>query len=425
MQHHPLLLSLGTLLIALLLNGSAAAQPNDDSRLDWFNEARYGLFIHWGPYSVAARGEWVMNRERIPLNEYRTKYAENFKAEKYDPAAWMKLAKQAGMKYVVLTARHHDGYCLWDTQTTDFNAVKVGPGRDLIRPYVEAAREAGIKVGIYLSYADWAHPDYPGAYHRGFPRKWPEGTQAAQARFHDHVTAQLRELMTDYGKIDILWWDGVYPRPADGGGLNQLARELQPDILINDRNGKPFDFKTSEQSVGSGGDVAIESCLTLNDHAWGYHAGERWKTPHEVLSLLLKATAGGGNLLLNVAPRADGTIPVEARNILTTTGAWLARNREFLSNSDRSTFSWNNWGTITTKGSRIYLHMLYSPGAELCVADFRNPVRSARYLDSGENVPFEQEGDRLFLRGLPVPLADPLATTIVLEVEGTPEPIQP
>ena len=154
--------------------------PQTD-RVAWFNEARYGMFIHWGAYSVAARGEWVMNRERIPLDEYTHRYVDRFAAERYDPAAWAQLARAAGMGYVVLTARHHDGFALWDTQTRPFNAAKLGPKRDLVRPFVQAVRDAGLRVGLYYSVADWTHPDYPGPFERDWPTGWRD--QAARRRF--------------------------------------------------------------------------------------------------------------------------------------------------------------------------------------------------------------------------------------------------
>jgi alpha-L-fucosidase len=389
------------------------------SHLDWFHAARYGMFVHWGPYSVAGRGEWALNREGIPFEEYTDRYVRHFTTEQYDPAAWAALAREAGMKYIVLTTRHHDGFCLWDTKTTDFNAVRLGPRRDLVRPFVEAARTAGLKVGFYYSVADWHHPAYPGAYNRDWPTKWPD--EAARQRFVAFYRAQLDELMTQYGTVDILWYDGAIPAPLDGTAANQRVKQLQPGILINERNGEPFDFAVAEQSVKPK-TGAWESCLTLNDH-WGYHDGDHdWKTPRDVIRNLLTVAGKGGNLLLNVGPRGDGTIPAESACILRVAGEWLRRNGEFLPNSSVSPFSWNLCAPLTTNGNRVYVHLMHSPGSEFCLAEIKNQVLAARYVATGQPVPFEQRGDRLFLRDLQ--LTDPIATTIRLDVAGKPEPIR-
>ncbi|MBN1673624.1 MAG: alpha-L-fucosidase [Kiritimatiellae bacterium] len=386
----------------------------------WFTEARYGMFIHWGAYAVAGRGEWVLNRERIPYSEYTAKYVKRWRARKYDPAEWAALAARAGMKYLVLTTRHHDGFALWDTKTSEFNAVRMGPKRDLLRPYVEAVRAAGLKVGFYYSVADWGHPDYPGPYFRDWPKQWPD--EERRQRFVQYYRAQLEELMTGYGKIDLLWYDGCIPGPLDGAAANARVKELQPGILINERNGAPFDFACQEQSLKAKAGV-WESCMTLNDN-WGYHAGDNnWKDARTVIRMLLTVAGKGGNLLLNVGPKPDGTIPPRSVRILEQAGAWLERNREFLPDSSRSPFSWNNSGLVTTRGRRVYVHLFNSPGKDFCLAEIGNKVLAARRLESGEPVAFEQAGDRLFLKGLPRPLPDPIATTVALDVEGDPRPL--
>lgn len=393
------------------------------SNLDWFNAARYGMFIHWGAYSVAARGEWVLNRENIPFDEYTERYVANFTAENYDPSTWVELAKAAGMGYVVLTTRHHDGFCLWNTRTTDFKATKLGPGRDLVWPFAEAVRAAGLKLGFYYSVADWSHPDYPGAYRRDWPLEW--GSELGHQSFVAYYYAQLEELMTQYGKVDLLWYDGCIPQPTDGEEINRRIKGWQPGILINERNGEPFDIHCSEQAIKPGPEgSAWEACLTLNDN-WGYHAGDdNWKNPRKVIQMLTETASQGGNLLLNVGPRGDGTIPEESVQILTEAGDWIRRNGEFLPHSGRSPFSWNNWGRITVKGNTVYLHIWNGTGPELCLAEIQNRVLSARLVDGGGPVNFAQHGNRLFLRGLPHPLTDPIATTIALEVEGEPTALQ-
>ncbi len=390
----------------------------------WFQEAHYGMFVHWGPYAVAGRGEWVMNRERIPAAEYREKYVQNFRAENYDPAAWVRLAVEAGMKYVVLTTRHHDGFCLWDTKTSENNAMNFGPRRDLLRPFADAVRAAGLKLGFYYSGADWTHPDYPDA----FARDWAKGWQSPEhrARFIAYYKAQLRELMTQYGKVDLLWYDGCSPADMREPAANLMVRELQPHIMINNRNGEPCDFQCSEQTIKPAAEgTPWEACMTLNDN-WGYHASDRnWKRAGDVLGMLLETRKSGGNLLLNVGPKADGTIPAETVAILREAGAWIRRHEEIFPGVDRSPFTWNNSSKLTVRGNTIYVNFEKVGPREMCVADIRNRVLSARHVGSGRAIPFEQrmnEG-RLFLRELPGREEEPLVATIALAVEGKPQSI--
>lgn len=395
------------------------------SKLDWFNEARLGMFIHWGPYAVAARGEWVANRERIPYEEYVEHYVDKWHAEHYDPEGWVALAKEAGAKYIVLTTRHHDGFALFDTKTTEFNAVAMGPKKDLVAPFAEAVRKAGLKLGFYFSPGAWFHPDYGGP-HR---RDWPEDADFVDGqakRFIGFWREQIRELMTNYGKIDLLWYDGAIPLCVRSAEANEEVYKLQPDIIINDRNGHPYDFQTSEQKIMAAEEgIAWEACVTLNGN-WGYHAGDDWyKTPKEVVRTLLETAKNGGNLLLNVGPKADGSLPEKSVELLKSLGAWLSRNRAFLPFSGRTPFTWNNTVAHTVKDNHLYLHFINEPFGNFCFADLKNKVVSAKFLATGEAVSFEQKGDRLFLRGLPTPLPDYPLTTIDIECEGAPESAHP
>jgi len=378
------------------------------------------MFIHWGAYSAAARGEWVYNRERIGKEEYLEKYVKNFKAENYNPDEWTQLAKDVGMKYVVLTAKHHDGFCLWNTKTTDYNAAIFGPKKDLVAEYVNAVRRAGLKVGIYYSPADWAHPDYPDAYSRDWPLVWDD--EVKRKRFVAFYTEQLRELMTNYGKIDILWYDGCLPQPLDGNEVNAMVRSLQPEILISARNGSPYDFSVCEQAIVPPKDDRLwEACMTLNDN-WGYHAGDSdYKSPREVVKMLLSVAQGGGNLLLNVGPKSDGTIPEQSVEILEKVGKWLKVNGDAIYGSEKSPFSHSPSHMITVKGNRIYIHVIKRL-SEICVAEIKNPIKRMFLLQNGEDCQFNQtEEGRLFVSGIPD--TEGTAVTLVCETEGKPEPI--
>ncbi len=390
----------------------------------WFNQARYGMFIHWGAYSAAARGEWVSNRERIPKEEYIRLYVDNFRAEQYDPSAWAALAKDAGMGYAVLTTRHHDGFALWPTKADDFHAGRLGPKRDLVGPFVEAFRSAGLKVGFYYSPASWFHPDYPGAYYRDWPGDSDWRDEEARLRFIEFYRAQLIELMKDYGKIDYLWYDGCIPNNLQSQVVNEEVLRLQPDILINERNGPPSHVHISEQAIKPGPKGQLwEACMTLNRN-WGYHAGDyHWKNAASIIQMLCETANKGGNLLLNIGPKADGSVPEESAKMLHQAGDWLKRNGASIYGTEHCPFSWNNWGLLTMRGNKVYLIVICSPGKTLCLAEVKNRVLSARYLDGGGEISFQQEKDRLFLHDLVDPLPDPLGTVIEIEVEGYPEPL--
>jgi len=311
--------------------------------MQWWHEARYGMFIHWGVYSIPARGEWVMYQEHIPADEY-ARLSKRFGPKKYDPDEWVALAKQAGMKYMVMTSRHHDGFSLFHTQVSDFSAPKTAAKRDLIREYVEACHRGGMRVGFYYSLLDWRYP----AYFRG-PKGDPQGWQ----ELVDYVHAQVRELCTNYGKIDLLWYDGGWPYTAEdwrSKELNAMVRGLQPAIIINNRSQLPEDYDTPEQHIrASEAGRAWESCMTLND-SWGYNAADdNWKTAKQVLKNLLTCVSSGGNLLLNVGPKPDGTIPKESVDVLRKVGRWLRRNGGSVYGTERSPFGGTSTGLTTLK----------------------------------------------------------------------------
>ncbi|KYH40438.1 MAG: alpha-L-fucosidase [Candidatus Bathyarchaeota archaeon B26-2] len=383
---------------------------------EWFNQARFGMFIHWGVYSILARGEWVRLIERIPSSEYEA-LAWKFKPKNYRPEEWVELAQDAGMKYMVLTTRHHDGFSLFDSEVSDFTAPKTGAKRDLVAEYVEACKERDMKVGFYYSLLDWRYP----AYFKG-PKADPEGWN----EFLEYVHTQVKELCTNYGKIDVLWYDGGWPWTAEdwrSAELNAMVRRLQPGILINNRSKLPEDFDTPEQRIGPPSDPnrMWETCMTMNDN-WGYSAGDRnWKTVRQLIQNLVRCASGAGNYLLNVGPRADGTIPEPSVKRLRRIGAWMRVNGESIYGSERCPFRGGMVGLTTAKGNTAYLHVFRWPGREITVAYVKNKVLSARILATGQEVEVTQKGDRVFLRGLPKRPPDPYDTVIAMELDGKPE----
>src|SRR5215475_13168039 len=245
---------------------SPAVQADRARRMQWWHQARFGMFIHWGLYSVLGRHERVMENEGIPVAEYGP-LAKRFNPKPNAARAWAKLARQAGQKYMVMTTKHHEGFFQWDTKLTGYCAAKQGPGRDLVREYVEAARAEGLRVGFYYSLMDWHHPDGARC----------ATDDDARKRFVAYIHGQILELLSNYGKIDVLWYDVAWPLDADqwqSEKMNKMVFSLQPDIIVNNRNGLPGDFSTPEQRIEAAkGGVAWESCMTLNE-SWGYHKAD-------------------------------------------------------------------------------------------------------------------------------------------------------
>jgi alpha-L-fucosidase len=395
--------------------------PSDaEKRLRWWRQARFGMFIHWGLYSLLERGEWVMHEERIPKAEYAL-LAQRFNPRRYNPDEWVALAQAAGMKYMVLTSRHHDGFCLWDTATTDYCAPKTAAGRDLLGEYVAACRRAGMRVGFYYSLLDWRWP----AYWLG-PEKAPE----AWAEFVAYVHAQVLELVTKYGKLDILWYDGGWPWTAEhwqAEKLNAMVRERQPHIIINNRSGLPEDFGTPEQHIRAEA-RAWEACMTIDELWWGWHPGDpNLKSPMQLVRNLVQCVAQGGNFLLNVGPKADGTIPAVQAARLRAVGEWLAVNGESIygCGAPCGGLTFRHFGWVTACGKNLYLHVLYWCGPQLVLGGLVSKVKRASLLATGEELTVKQEGERTIISGLPKKAPDPLDTVLKLEVVGEPRAVAP
>jgi len=383
---------------------------------EWFDQARFGMFVHWGVYSILARGEWVRLIERIPSVKYE-KLAWRFNPKNYHPEEWVDLAQEAGMKYMVLTTRHHDGFSLFDSGVSDFTAPKTAAKRDLIAEYVEACRKKGMRIGFYYSLLDWRYP----AYFSG-PKKDPEGWKA----FLEYVHTQVRELCTDYGKIDVLWYDGGWPWTAEdwrSAELNATVRKLQPEILINNRSRLSEDFETPEQHIAAPSDPKRmwESCMTMNDN-WGYSAGDRnWKSTRQLIYNLASCASGAGNYLLNVGPRAGGNIPLPSIRRLKEIGKWMQFNGESIYGSERSPIQGGMIGLTTAKGNTLHLHVFRWPGKEATIACVKSKVISAHIVANEQEVAITQKEDRVFLQNLPKKAPDRYDSVIAIELDSKPE----
>lgn len=380
-----------------------------DQRTKWFLEDRFGLFIHWGLYAIPARGEWVRSFEKISNQEYQP-YFEEFNPTHYNPKDWAKVAKAAGQKYAVLTTKHHDGFCLFDSQLTDYKATNTLAKRDLVKEYVEAFREEGLKVGFYFSIIDWYHNDYPAFGDRQHPMRDQSDFKDKEIDFDkylDYMHGQVKELLTRYGKIDIMWFDFSYDDMTGekwkATELVKMVRELQPDIIIDNRLGGNIksaqpeiyagDFYSPEQIIPPQGilnevgeQVPWEACITLNDH-WGYHAKDQnYKSAKQVIRTLVECVSKNGNLLLNVGPDAKGIIPEESIEILAEVGKWMDRNGESIYGCKAADLPKPEWGRYTQKGNTLYAHVYDRGIGPIYFAGLKDRIKKARLLADGSEL---------------------------------------
>ncbi len=388
-----------------------------ESRMKWFTQARFGMFIHWGLYAIPARGEWVRNFEEMPESEYLP-YFDEFDPVDYDPRAWVRAAKAAGMQYAVLTAKHHDGFCLFDSALTEFKSTRTKLGRDVVRDFLEACRAEGLKAGLYYSLLDWHHPDYPHLGDGKHPmRNHPECSNEGRdfSRYLDYMHAQVRELCENYGKIDILWFDFSYDDmrgPAwRAEELVDMVRTLQPGVIIDNRlevSGEGFgslyecnptpwhgDFVSPEQMIPprglqdvQGQDLYWEACVTMNG-SWGYCAKDRRFKPADLLiKKLVECVSKGGNLLLNVGPDARGNIPPESLDRLAAIGRWMGLNRRSILGCGKAKLDKPDFGRITRNGKHLYFHVYENTLGPLPLLGLRrDEIKAIRYLATGAEIP--------------------------------------
>ena len=387
-----------------------------EKRVEWFRNARFGMFIHWGLYSIPGRGEWVRSNEQMPEEDYLP-YFESFTAKDFDPAAWARAAKQAGMEYVVMTAKHHDGFCLFDSRLTEFKSTNTPFGRDAVKEFVEAVRAEGLKVGLYFTLIDWHHPDYPHYGDNFHPMRHNpafENSGRDFTRYFDYMHGQIREICTNYGKLDLLWFDFAYGdlrgEAWRGTELVSMVRTLQPDVLIDNRievsgegfgslyqcDPKPYhgDFVTPEKFIPpqgirdvQGNPMVWEACITMNNN-WGYCPEDKhFKSAPLLIKKLVECVSKGGNMILNVGPDGDGNIPEESLEILSQIGNWMGKNGESIKNCGPAGLDKPEFGRITRNGDRLYFHIYENTlGALPLLGVKKEDVRSMRLLGSDQSV---------------------------------------
>jgi alpha-L-fucosidase len=375
-------------------------------RLEWWTDARFGMFIHWGLYAQAARHEWVKKRERISDEDYQ-KYFVHFNPDLFDPANWAKKAKAAGMKYAVITSKHHEGFCMFESKFTDYNIMNTPYGRDILREWVDAFRTEGLGIGFYYSLIDWHHPEYT------IDRVHPQsaGTQKEydklnegrdMAVYREYLKNQVGEILTNYGKIDILWLDYSFPGQFGKGRedwgsveLMKMVRELQPEIIVNDRADLKdywggWDFTTPEQfKVQSwpevdGEKIPWETCQTFSG-SWGYYRDEHtWKDNKQLLVLLIESVSKGGNLLLNVGPTARGTFDSRADEALVGMGEWMKYNSRSIYGCTQAPVEFeapdHTLLTYNPETNRLYIHLLDYPLQNFLLRGFKDKIKYAQFL---------------------------------------------
>ncbi len=438
------------LLMASLLAVTQTAAPQlpketeaqKTQRLKWWTDARFGMFIHWGLYALPARHEWVKNMERMTNDQYQ-KYFELFDPDLYDPHEWAKMAKAAGMKYVVLTAKHHEGFCLFDSKFTDYKSTNTPYGKDLVKEYVEAFRAEGLKVGFYYSLIDWHHPDY--TIDRNHPQRQESDTAYTRLnkgrdmnKYREYIKNQVRELLTNYGEISIIWFDFSFPGKNgkgradwDSENLLKLARSLQPGIIVDDRLDlgdveggwdfiSPEQVKVAKWPEINGKRVPWETCQTFSG-SWGYYRDETsWKSPAQLLDLLIESVSKGGNLLLNVGPTARGVFDYRAQDRLKSIGEWMKYNSRSIYGCTEAPEEYNvpanTLLTFNPVTNRLYIHLLVYPMGSLTLNGMAGKIKYIQFLHDASEIRFSPAGDNKNDLVLQLPILKPRSEIPVLEV---------
>jgi alpha-L-fucosidase len=411
-----------------------------EARMKWWTEARFGMFIHWGSYALAARHEWVKNNEHITDEEYQ-KYFEHFNPDLYDPKEWARIARNAGMKYFVITTKHHEGFCLWDSKYTDYKATNTPYGKDLIKPLVKAMRDEGLRVGFYYSLLDWHHPEYPlDKFHPMFNN--PEFREKAKNRdikkYTEYLHNQVRELLTEFGQIDCLFMDFSFPG-KDGKGredwqsekLIKMIRQLQPNIIVDDRLDLldvpgGWDYRTPEQFMPrewvkmNGKKVPWETCQTFSG-SWGYYRDEAtWKSVRQLIVMLIETVSKGGNLLLNVGPTARGAFDSRAVERLNGIGEWMKLHSRSIYGCTEAPEEFktlqNCLLTYNPQTKRLYVHVLEWPMETLYLDGFGGRVKYAQLLNDASEIRFVEAAKSSEGGYLPGERKEAVSQTLILRL---------
>src|SRR6266568_8382910 len=403
-------ISLGWTLAFLLFLAPAAGETRRETpeqfqaRTKWWREAKFGMFIHWGIYAVPADStdlaghkriaEWYFSNKQVQVAEYE-KFASQFDPVQFDARAWVETAKNAGMKYIVITSKHHDGFSMFDTKMTGYNVVQATPWHhDPMKDLAAECQRQGLRLCFYHSIMDWHHPDY-------LPRrKWDTrpADDASLDRYIEYMKGELRDLLTNYGPIGILWWDGGWEHSAEeihSAEVNSYLRSLQPAIIINDRNKLPEDYSTPEQDIPASalpGGRLWETCMTIND-TWGYAKNDtNWKSAEDLTRKLIDIASKGGNFLLNVGPTDQGVFPQAILERLARMGDWMRANGASVYSSTQCPFRNLPFdGRCTVNGSKLYLQVFEWPAGGLTIRDLETAVTRARALDGGETLALSME----------------------------------
>lgn len=419
------------LLLIINLVSSASAQQDTSSKLEWFSNARLGIFIHWGIYSVDGVSEsWSFHNGRIPHEVYMQQI-QRFSAEAYSPSEWVNLIRQSGARYAVITSKHHDGVALWDTRANDLSIPKVSPAaRDVLTPFVDELKKAELKTGIYFSLIDWTYPDYPGFLKDSSRYKAEEDT-VRWNRYMHFCNTQIDELLQRYNP-DLWWFDGDWEHPAErwnAPGIRARILSRNPMAIINGRLQGYGDYETPEQHtpVNPPNTPAWELCMTIND-SWGYQkADTNYKSPYEIISIFADVVGMGGNLLLDIGPKSDGTIPPEQVNILNQMGNWTRKHAEAIFDTRKGLPYGHFYGpsTLSADSTTLYLFLSHGASNNVVIKGLRNEIKRIEVLGTGKTLHYKIVGKiswswvpGLVFIDIPKEHHDPYITVLKVELDG-------